>query len=149
MSTKPPKKKRPKYLILWQKWEDPLTQMQNQIKIQIRNQYINQNLTPNGYNEENNQIPIPQIQSFPMMATPMGLFPAPIPNMSTFNFWIGHSNFKVTEPIWNILNNAHGIESLDLFSPYRFRISVGQAFNEVAVKRNIAQTVSAYLLHHA
>jgi len=79
------------------------------------------------------------------MSTPMGLVPAPVPDIASFNFWVGHTNFIITNSIAKILDTTVGIEALDLFSPYRFRIAIGKAFNEESIKKNIATLIHKYL----
>lgn len=134
------KNKHPKYLILWQKWYDPITQMQNQVKSHIRTNNLNSANTE----VEPSMLSIP-VMSTPMMSTPMGLVPAPVPDIASFNFWVGHTNFIITNSIAKILDTTVGIEALDLFSPYRFRIAIGKAFNEESIKKNIATLIHKYL----
>ena len=69
----------------------------------------------------------------------MGIIPI---NESTtsgkvFNFWVGHTNFNISKPIAEVIENAEGVETLDIFTRYRFRISVGKAFDDSTVMRNI------------
>ena len=135
-----------KYHIFWQKWEDPLTQM----KKQISNHNRTQNLGSLDWgNEDVDELPMNQMQAMPLISTPMGLMPAPVPDMSAFNFWIGHTNFNITLPIWRIVNTSLGVETLDVFSPYRFRIAIGAAFNQNTVKINVGASIKKYLKKYA
>jgi len=136
-----------KYHIFWQKWEDPLTKLKRQLNSHVNNQ-ARQSMVESefaGEDSQNNAPFIPSLQAMPMISTPMGLMPAPMSDMSTFNFWIGHTNFNITSTIGEIIDRSIGVESLDIFSPYRFRVAIGQAFNEDAVKNNIAQIIHGYL----
>ena len=54
-----------------------------------------------------------------------------------FKFWIAHCNFDITTKEKNIIEDTEGIEILDFFSSYRFRLAVGLNFNEERVKRSI------------
>jgi len=45
-----------------------------------------------------------------------------------FNFYVGHCNFYINTETVNFLCGVTGVESLDVLSPYRFRISVGKLF---------------------
>ena len=45
-----------------------------------------------------------------------------------FKFWVGHSNFKLTKEFYKIIGRHPGIETLDILTPYRFRIAVGKLF---------------------
>lgn len=64
------------------------------------------------------------------MITPMGVMPLTENTDSgkIFNFWIGHTNFDITKDIASIIESCDGVESLDIFTRYRFRISIGKAF---------------------
>ena len=74
-----------------------------------------------------------------MLATPMGV--VPLTEYSTpsriFNFWVAHSTFRMTEAIKDIIDNTDGVEILDIFTPYRWRIAVGKAFDEQETKMSI------------
>uniref|UniRef100_A0A6M3LF61 Uncharacterized protein n=1 Tax=viral metagenome TaxID=1070528 RepID=A0A6M3LF61_9ZZZZ len=146
------KKNIPKYHIFWQRWQDPFTQIKDQIEKQSRSQNINKANFSGSYEDEYESAQ--HIQSFPMistpmMPTPMGLMPIPTPDISSFNFWIGHTNFNITKTIFDLLDKMPGIETLECSSPYRFRIAIGRAFNENIVKNNIAQMISRYFIANA
>jgi len=146
------KNKIPKYHIFWQRWEDPFTQMKNQIEKQVRSNHIEQ---ANSFNDDCDdmgqagQMIHHNINAMPMMSTPMGLVPMPIPDIASFNFWVGHSNFYITKQIFDLLDKTSGVETLDYFSPYRFRIAIGRAFNENTVKNNIAKTITQHFINNA
>lgn len=80
-----------------------------------------------------------------LLMTPMGFVPMTEWNNpgKVFNFWIAHTNFRMTEEIQNIIDTTDGVESLDVFSPYRWRIAIGQAFDSVEVKERVRQNLSA------
>jgi hypothetical protein len=59
-----------------------------------------------------------------------------------FNFWLGHTNFDITKKIFDIIEKTEGVETLDIFTRYRFRISVGKAFTDSVVMKDIQE--SAY-----
>ncbi len=130
------KQQKPKYHIIWQKYEDPLSQMKqgnSRITQDEDNSFDDTPLNPSSF-----------IKSFPIMATPMGIFPMPEPDTSSFDFWIGHTNFNITGPIFNILERAIGVESLDLFTRYRFRIGIGKAF----WSEDVRATTSLMIMKH-
>jgi hypothetical protein len=62
-----------------------------------------------------------------------------------FNFWIGHTNFDITPTIIEILEKANGIEILDIFSRYRFRIAIGKCFNDADVMTDINDQLYNFL----
>ena len=79
---------------------------------------------------------------FPIMKPMM---PTPVVIEKDFNFWMGHTNFPISERILDILVNHPGVETIDIFTPYRFRISAGLLFSPGEVMSGIAQTLIGYL----
>lgn len=57
--------------------------------------------------------------------------------LSSFNFWLGHTDEKITKRIFNIIDNCDGVEILNLISQYRFVIAIGHCFDERDVKKTI------------
>ena len=64
-----------------------------------------------------------------------------------FNFWLGHTNFDITKDIALLIEETTGVETLDIFTRYRFRISVGKAFDDSSVMRNINKKVYREIHH--
>jgi hypothetical protein len=131
-------------LVIWEKWRDPFGSDEEVI----------QNILSENEEEEpeyEDQIPdVPDHQSpqnIRVMATPMGIIPVTEYTASgkIFNFWTGHTNFDITTRIATIIEKIDGVESLDIFTRYRFRISVGKAFNDSIVMRSITNKVYRYL----
>tara|TARA_B100001939_G_C16647814_1_gene490472 strand:- start:89 stop:547 length:459 start_codon:yes stop_codon:yes gene_type:complete len=77
------------------------------------------------------------------MITPMGVMPVTDNTISTkiFNFWTGHTNFNISKTVANIIQRCDGVESLDVFTRYRFRISIGKVFKESEVMSDINKNV--------
>ena len=73
-----------------------------------------------------------QKQQFtPKIVSFLGKFP------EDFNMWVGHTNFNLTPDICMKIGNTEGVEIFKVFSPYRFLISVGMAFDSSIVKNSI------------
>ncbi len=74
-----------------------------------------------------------------MLFTPFGVIPlTDFNNLSKiFDFWVGHTNFNITQKVIHIISRIDGVESLDPMTRYRFRISVGKAYNSAEVKAEI------------
>ena len=70
---------------------------------------------------------------------------SPFYQLKKFNFWTGHTNFKINKGIVLIIDSVLGVESIDIVSPYRFHISVGLRFKEQEVKMNINTAVIDFL----
>lgn len=58
-----------------------------------------------------------------------------------FNFWVGHTNFDLTPNIARVISSTPGVETLDIWTRYRFRVSVGRAFDSQEVKKAIVDVV--------
>lgn len=80
-----------------------------------------------------------------MVMTPMGLIPMTEHTRAgkLFNFWTAHTNFSITEEIKDIIDNTDGVETLDIFTRYRWRISIGKAFNSWEVKEALMKALHA------
>jgi hypothetical protein len=139
--------------ILWEKWRDPfLGYDENDVDPDHRSDQaiinaINQ-FPDHEYDEEQSPSPIQQSSSnVRVIATPMGIIPYNEFTASgkIFNFWTGHTNFKITEDVFEIMEDTLGVEVLDIFTPYRFRIAVGKAFDETSVKQNLRDKITEYL----
>lgn len=114
-------------LIVWEKWVDPFgqaleeakwTDYDNEIETLDDIEYVD--------DEEMEMRPIKAI------ATPMGIIPyneltAP---SNLFNFWVGHTNFDISKKVADIIEKSHGVEILDIFTRYRFRIGIGKCFSD-------------------
>lgn len=129
--------------IVWQKWIDPFGEDSNESKwmdydkepdddidheISELKKYIEQ---------QNNNKPIKVI------ASPLGIIPYNEHTASSkiFNFWVGHTNFSITPDIVKILELADGVETLDVFTRYRFRIAIGKCFLDSDVMQNISYLI--------
>jgi len=99
--------------IKWQKWLDNLEDITE-------------------ITEDGEEIVIP---NNPQIITIAGIIP------TDFNFWIGHTDFKITDDVFFTINNFDGIEILDVISPYRFRIGIGMAFDEKIVKLGLQEAL--------
>lgn len=134
------------YKIIWQKWADPFGQ--DDIDETI-DSFIEEDETEfmaeSEKSIESNKI-VNQ-QYIRVMATPMGIMPINENTASNkiFNFWLGHTNFDITKKIVSVIEDISGVEALDIFTRYRFRIAVGKAFNDSKVMRSINDQVYKYL----
>ena len=55
-----------------------------------------------------------------------------------FNFWLGHTNFTISDEIVQLMQKIEGVEILDILTRYRFRIGIGQAFKDSNVLNRIS-----------
>jgi len=81
-----------------------------------------------------------------MVMTPRGMVPllSPISPEKNFNLWIGHTNFKLTAALTKIISKVPGVESLDIYTPYRMRMGVGKMF----IPQNVAMSIGVVVKKH-
>lgn len=129
--------------IIWEKWRDPFLgyddneiDIDNSISSSIENDYYDGD-------DEDKEVPINKNNFIKVIATPMGMIPYNEYTASgkIFNFWIGHTNFNISRPIARAIENTEGIETLDIFTRYRFRIGIGKAFEDRNVMRLVDSRV--------
>lgn len=119
--------------IIWEKWIDPLG-------LDEESEATNDD----EYEEEYPKYqPVKPEQKIKMIITPFGMIPYNEQTASgkIFNFWNGHTNFGITKVVANAIESTEGIETLDIFTKYRFRVSVGKAFNDSEIMRDVNTNV--------
>jgi hypothetical protein len=141
-----------KFKIIWQKWVDPfgyddIDEAEEAGPDQdYYEDYENEEQNNNGKNLESYS-GIYNPKYVKVIATPMGVIPINENTASNkiFNFWMGHTNFDITKDIVDTIEETSGVESLDIFTRYRFRISVGKAFDDSQIMRDINDRVYEHL----
>lgn len=140
-------------VIMWQKWIDPF----GRDDVPDDNEFSNYAEVDDGIDELEEKDK--NIQEFvagkivkhgiKVIATPMGIIPVNDNTASgkIFNFWVGHTNFDITKKVAETIEQTDGVESLDIYTRYRFRISVGKAFEDSIVMRDINKNVYKELSH--
>lgn len=135
--------------IVWEKWFDPFgyddiieSSKENNTE-EYGSFYDDEEKTDHDQTLENAKPP----QRIRVMSTPMGIIPLTEHTSSgkIFNFWVGHSNFNITPYIAAIIEQTEGVETLDIYTRYRFRIGVGKAFEDSIVMREINKRVYSEL----
>jgi hypothetical protein len=58
---------------------------------------------------------------------------------------MGHTNFDISKKIAQMIERTDGVETLDIFTRYRFRVSIGKAFDDSETMRNINKTIYSEL----
>lgn len=134
------------YKIIWQKWADPFGQDDIEENLDSFSEDDSE-YEEDIQREEIQKNKIINSQYIKVMATPMGIIPINENTASNkiFNFWLGHTNFDITKKVLSIIEDTQGVETLDIFTRYRFRIAIGKAFNDSSVMRNINDQVYDYL----
>lgn len=139
-------KNKPK-IILWQKWIDPYEPPTDDGKVlaDLSEEELDDSAHWDSYVEgidEQNPEDKNQVlfhSSTKAIMTPMGMIPVHEKTACTkiFKFWIGHTNFNITSDVALAIEKIEGVEVLDIFTRYRFRIAIGKAFKD----RNVMQTI--------
>lgn len=119
--------------IIWEKWVDPFGDNMEETKW---NHYDDEDLDEDTQLIENH---IPTNKAIKVIASPLGLIPYNEYTASSkiFNFWIGHTNFNISENIKSTIETIDGVEILDVFTRYRFRIAIGKCFDDAEVMNHI------------
>ena len=124
--------------IICEKWRDPfLGYDENEIdvdKVNFTDEETNDDLEDAIDNQN-----IKQSDAVKVIATPMGIIPYNEYTASSkiFNFWTGHTNFNIIDSVAYSIETTEGVETLDIFTRYRFRIGIGKAFEDREVMRSI------------
>jgi len=144
-----------KQVIIWEKWRDPYGSEENidfdsdiEDMIQKKIEEQQENLSDIEELPENTNNDMGFVKhKMQMMVTPMGLIPLTEHTApgKIFNFWTGHSNFNITQKISDVIEQTNGVETLDVYTRYRFRIGIGKAFKDSEVMHNINKHVYSYL----
>jgi len=136
-------------LIIWQKWFDPLgeddlDEMEDMESATEPEFYTDENEVPEHIEDDEEEF---YKRPTRVIMTPMGIIPYTDNTASNkiFNFWVGHTNFNLNLPVCNIIEEQEGIEALDIFTRYRFRIAVGKLFDAKTVMRDINKNVYDFL----
>lgn len=132
--------------ILWFKWNDPLAHMvEKKKKDEEENIDGDEEASKDSFlEEEENRYRIndPNRGTVgPSILSPIGIIPMHESNLpgKLFNFWMGHTNFDITYEVQKTIENVEGVETLDIFTRYRFRVSIGKNFHQDDVKRAITE----------
>lgn len=140
-----------RYSIIWEKWRDPFgadDEDDQEIDQPVVSKQPDDDETYDPYDCD---LPQHQVDSKEikcrMLITPMGVIPYNEFTASgkIFNFWVGHANFTITDDIVDIIKQTDGIESLDVFTRYRFRIAIGKAFSDSETMRKINTNIYGFL----
>lgn len=134
------------YLIAWQKWIDPFGRDEDD---KAYDPYVGDYDEEKEDGDDTTDKPNIIKSGIRVIATPMGIIPMNDNTVSgkIFNFWVGHTNFDITKRVGDLIEQTEGVETLDIFTRYRFRIAVGKIFDDSEVMRDINSRVYGLLNH--
>lgn len=145
------------YRIVWQKWSDPLGEDDLDLIPEEEPVSTSEDISGVFYDEDGNPVDVdPELTGEGMeffkkptkvIVTPMGIIPYTDNTASNkiFNFWIGHTNFDLNSGICKLIELHRGIETLDIFTRYRFRIGIGKLFEGGDIMSSISEQINEYL----
>lgn len=112
--------------IIWEKWVDPFAPIDEE------------------YSWENDNISESDSRDALAIVSPLGIIPYNEYTASgkIFNFWMGHTNFSISKNITDIIEECEGVEILDIFTRYRFRIAIGKNFKDSEVIDTINKSIN-------
>jgi hypothetical protein len=132
----------------WQKYEDLIeTQLSSPVFQQMLKGVVS-NMQPEDYDQENEEY-YEQSNYNDEQVEDSLIIPVPITDelsneiaiMSSFDCWIGHTNFDITPSVKKTLDEISGVEILKICSRYRFFIGVGRMFDFKNVREEIEKTI--------
>ena len=132
------------YDVYWEKWIDAFEEEDESFSEAVseaEEQLTNEELLENEHLFQ-------EVSHVRSIVTPFGILPLTEQTMASkhFKFWVGHSNFKLTKDFYTVIGQHPGIETLDILTPYRFRIAVGKMFTDrdvmIGVRDEMVQHVA-------
>ena len=131
------------YDVYWERWIDAFEAEEEQFEEDVSD--IEHMLT----NEEIDEVDpvIRSVSHVRSIMTPFGILPLTEQNMASkyFKFWVGHSNFKLTKEFYNVIGRHPGIETLEILTPYRFRVAICKMFVDRDVMTSVRDTMVQYI----
>jgi len=136
-----------KYKIAWQKYEDYIEKQMSSPILDVLTEMMmekTQMITDSEQEEEYYE----ESDSEKIHPTPISMVPISqqliedISMLSSFDCWIGHTNFNITQDIKNRLDQTEGVEILKIMSRYRFFIGLGRLFDFKEVRKNIEKIIT-------
>jgi len=130
--------------IVWEKWVDPFGADMDEAKWTDYNNEFPYSGEDDDHGDGEHKITHSKSKPIRVIATPLGLIPYNEYTASSkiFNFWLGHTNFDISESIKKIIEESEGVEILDIFTRYRFRIAIGKCFNDSETMININNDIT-------
>ena len=121
----------------WQKYEDMI---KSQISSPFASLLLTNNLNMLEFEEEEDHEEL-DLESL----SDQGVIVVPVPEnfseqlslLTSYECWIGHTNFNIKESTKDNIEKTDGVEVLKVCSRYRFFIGVGKMFNFSEVRKQI------------
>ena len=132
----------------WQKYEDVLESRINSPLVDVLFNSITQKLELETEENENDDKELyyeieqaSETKEDPLLINFGGDLSNEITLADSFDCWLGHTNFNLTEEIKEGLNKVDGIEVLKICSRYRFFVGIGKMFDFSDVRERIEKDI--------
>ncbi len=132
--------------LIWMKWQDPL-------RPSVYGEHITKinELEPLTEEQEDASETFPVVKrknqndnsQISILVGENGIIPIFETNLPSnmYNLWTGHTNFRITDKRFDAIEKVNGVESVKVYSPYRFRIAIGKVFNPKSVREKIEKAL--------
>jgi hypothetical protein len=134
------------YDVYWEKWVDAYQEQLEEQEIYLRElEGIQEEF---GVNQEDlEEAGLASIQHIKTIMTPFGIMPLTEHSLASthFKLWVGHSNFKLVNSHYRVIGGISGVETIDILTPYRFRVGIGKLFVDRKVMADIKSSLIASL----
>ena len=130
--------------VYWEKWIDAYEQELEEEQ-QLLEQLTEEELAELNISFEDLGEPYNKVSHVRSIMTPFGIMPLTEQSLASnhFKLCVGHSNFKILKSHVKIIGAVAGGETVDILTPYRFRMSVAKLF----VDRYVMSSVREALLY--
>lgn len=127
----------------WQKYEDIIERQINSPIISMISDSVANHMPPMDTPDEfaleyDRELAVDQHQ--PFISIPEDIS-TEIQLTSSFDCWMAHANFDITDNIMKQLDKVRGVEVLKVCSRYRFFLGVGRMFDFSDVRKEIEDTL--------
>ena len=131
--------------IAWEKWRDPYL-VDEELEEIIADSLGGLTEEEEGlYQEFSEELeesdPFMPSKNMKILMTNFGVMPVTDSNSvsKSFNFWTGHTNFNISDSVSKDIQSVEGVEALDIYTRYRFRIAIGRLFKDRDVMHDIQE----------
>ena len=122
----------------WQKYEDVLESRLNSPLLEALFSSIAKNMPEDGSEELFSQPdPLEEPKEDSVLINMGEDLSNEITLAESFDCWLGHTNFNLTDDIKDSLNKVDGVEVLKICSRYRFFVGIGKMFEFSDVRERI------------
>tara|TARA_Y100001963_G_C6464423_1_gene301637 strand:+ start:98 stop:529 length:432 start_codon:yes stop_codon:yes gene_type:complete len=122
--------------IAWEKWRDPYLFEEELSELQETLSQLNEE-EDDMYQEFADELEdisesLMPSKNMKILMTNFGVMPVTEGNSvsKSFKFWTGHTNFDISDSVSKEIQSVDGVEALDIYTRYRFRIAIGKLFKD-------------------